>query len=131
MALQLIYGALWLGTGLLARDLTRRLAGDEVAAYVAGALTLCATSDFLTDSPIELGYDISAISSGRVLCAVRWIQGRPATSAGGIGGSRSGQLVDRRRQSPSYCFARCCSGRAPVRTRGSAQSSQPSPGLGL
>ena len=55
LVLQLMYGAIWLGTGLLARDLTRRVAGDDVAAYVAGALTLCATSDFLTDSPIRLG----------------------------------------------------------------------------
>ena len=79
LALQLIYGAIWLGTGLLARDLTRRLAGGEVAAYVAGALTLCATSDFLTNSPIELGYDISAILIVAAFCAaVRWIQGRSA-----------------------------------------------------
>lgn len=80
LALQLIYGAIWLGIGLLARDLTRRLAGDEVAAYVAGALTLCATSDFLTNSPIELGYDSSAFLVLAAFCAaVRWIQRQSAT----------------------------------------------------
>jgi hypothetical protein len=80
LALQLIYGAIWLGTGLLARDLTRRLVRGEVAPYVAGALTLCATSDFLTNSPIELGYDSSAILVLAAFCgAVRWIQGRSAT----------------------------------------------------
>ena len=80
LVLQLMYGAIWLGTGLLARDLTRQLAGDEMAAYVAGALTLCATSDFLTNSPVELGYDISAILILAAFCAaVRWIQGQSAT----------------------------------------------------
>src|SRR5262249_47795119 len=75
LALQLIYGAIWLGIGLLARDLTRRLTDDDVAAYLAGALTLCATSDLLTNSPIELGYDSSALLILAAFCAaVRWIQ---------------------------------------------------------
>jgi hypothetical protein len=79
LTLQLIAGLVWLGTGLLARDLARRLFPDALsAAYVAGALTLCATSDFLTNSLVALCYDLSAFYlAAAACCALRWIAGRP------------------------------------------------------
>jgi hypothetical protein len=49
-----------------------------VAAYVAGALTLCATSDFLTNSPIAEEHFGDAHCGG-VLCRRSLIQGQSAT----------------------------------------------------
>jgi hypothetical protein len=72
--LQLLYGVTWLGLGLLAHALARLLApGRPRLAYLAGALTLCATSDFLTDSVVSLGYDVSVLAFFAGLCLLlRW-----------------------------------------------------------
>jgi len=57
LALHMLWGLFWLAIGLVARRVARYLVPDnELAAYLAGALALCATSDFLVDSPVALGY---------------------------------------------------------------------------
>jgi len=77
LALQLLYGATWLGVGLAMYWLGRLLApGRRDVAYLAGALTLCATGDFLTDSPVALGYDVSTLAFVAALChLLRWLRG--------------------------------------------------------
>ena len=77
LALQLIYGATWMGVGLATYWLGRLLApGRPEVAYLAGALTLCATGDFLTDSPVALGYDVSTLAFVTALChLLRWLRG--------------------------------------------------------
>ncbi len=60
IALQLFYGVMWLATGLLSYLIVRRLlAKRPLWAYIAGALTLTATSDFLTNSLVPVGIGIS------------------------------------------------------------------------
>ena len=56
-ALQLLYGLSWLALGWAAWALARELFPDAPrAAWLAGTLTLCATGDYLTGSPVALGY---------------------------------------------------------------------------
>jgi hypothetical protein len=55
----LLYGLVFLATGWAAFALTRELfPGRPRAAWLAGTLTICATSDFLTDSLVALGYQV-------------------------------------------------------------------------
>lgn len=63
LALQLAYGILWLGIGWAAYRLTAEIEpASPRAALLAGTLTLCATSDYLTDSLVALGYQASVFS---------------------------------------------------------------------
>ena len=80
--LHLLSSAAWLAAGLLAHHLARRLWPDQpLAAALAGALTLCATPDFLTGAPLAIGYQLSTVY---YLCGVLlgfiWLQrgSRPA-----------------------------------------------------
>lgn len=59
-SLQLIYGLVWLASGILIYAIVRLLfPGESLLAYFAGALTVCATSDFLTDSLASLHYQVA------------------------------------------------------------------------
>ncbi len=60
IALQVLYGLLWAATGLLAYFIARRLfpSSSRVALF-ACALTLSATSDYLTDSLVAISYSLS------------------------------------------------------------------------
>jgi len=75
-ALHLLSSVAWLAAGLLAHHLCGRLWPDQpLAAALAGALTLCATPDFLTGAPLAIGYQLSTVY---YLCAVLlglvWLQ---------------------------------------------------------
>jgi hypothetical protein len=62
LALQLLYGAVWLAIGWAAFALSRELFPESPrAGWLAGTLTVCATSDFLTDSPVALGYQVCVL----------------------------------------------------------------------
>jgi hypothetical protein len=80
VALQLTYGLVWLATGLLAHRLARRLfPGLRAAPFLAGALTLCATSDFLTNSLVAISYLLAVLSFLAGLTAfVAWLDGASA-----------------------------------------------------
>jgi hypothetical protein len=69
-----LYAVTWLGLGLLAHALAGLLApGRPRLAYLAGALTLCATGDYLTGSVVSLGYDLSVLAFVAALCLLlRW-----------------------------------------------------------
>ena len=88
LALHLFYGAAWLGLGLLAHLVAGELfPGRPRLRLVAGALTLCATADFLTNSPISLGYHVAACAmAAAVWSGLRWLRtGRwPAAAAAGF-----------------------------------------------
>ena len=60
--LQLLTGLLWLATGWIAWRLCRvLLPNDRRVAWIAGTLTICATSDYLTVSPVAVGYLASVL----------------------------------------------------------------------
>lgn len=57
LALHLMWGAFWLAIALVAHKIASFLVpGNALAPYLAGALALCATGDFLFTSPVALGY---------------------------------------------------------------------------
>ena len=79
LSLQLLTGLLWLGTGWAGWEVARALFPDESrAAWLAGTLTVCATSDFLSVSPVAAGYQASVLLG---LCglaaALRFLAGSP------------------------------------------------------
>jgi hypothetical protein len=76
LALHLFYGVAWLGLGLLTHQITGELFPDRPRLrLVAGALALCATADFLTNSPISLGYHVAACAmAAAVFCGLRWLR---------------------------------------------------------
>jgi hypothetical protein len=76
LALHLFYGAAWLGLGLLTHAIARELFPDRPRLpLVAGALTLCATADFLTNSPISLGYHVAACAmAASVWSGLLWLR---------------------------------------------------------
>src|SRR5688572_22987234 len=78
MFLQLLYGLSWLATGLVARQIAGELApGRRLEPYLAGALTLCATSDFLTNSLVAVGYQIAILAIVAAAgCGLAWCRGR-------------------------------------------------------
>ncbi|MEO8054195.1 MAG: hypothetical protein ABI768_03520 [Acidobacteriota bacterium] len=92
-ALQLLYGLTWLALGWAAWRLARELFPDAPrAAWLAGTLTVCATGDFLTSSPVALGYQVSALLGlVGLLCAMRWVNGGawPWLAAGGASAAAS------------------------------------------
>lgn len=62
LALQLLYGLVWLAIGWAAFALSRELFPESpYAAWLAGTLTICATSDYLTDSLVALGYQVCVL----------------------------------------------------------------------
>ncbi len=87
LALELMLGCGWLATGVLAQRLARRLWPDDTrAAWLAGVLTLTATSDFFTDATVAVGY---VLSIAAYLLAVEagfaWLHsGRPSRLAGAL-----------------------------------------------
>jgi hypothetical protein len=61
-ALHAIHGLTWLGIGVAAAALVRTLLpGRPLAAFSAGALTICASSDFLTNSLVAAEYDLAVL----------------------------------------------------------------------
>ncbi|MGH9441850.1 MAG: hypothetical protein ACRD16_06205 [Thermoanaerobaculia bacterium] len=62
LALQVLYGILWALAGVLLYFIARRLFPDSRrVAFFACALTLSATSDYLTDSPVAIHYCLSSV----------------------------------------------------------------------
>ncbi len=78
-ALQLLYGLSWLAVGWAAFLLARELfPGAPRAAWLAGTLTVCATGDYLTGSPVALGYQVCTLLGLLALaCAARFANGEP------------------------------------------------------
>ena len=61
-ALHVIHLLTWLGIGVAAAELVRTLfPGRPLAAFSAGALTICASSDFLTASLVATEYDLAVL----------------------------------------------------------------------
>jgi hypothetical protein len=79
LALHLLYGLSWLAVGWAAWRLAGELfPGAPRAAWLAGTLTVCATGDYLTGSPVALGYQICTLLGLIGLqCAVRFVKGGP------------------------------------------------------
>lgn len=75
--LQVAYGAIWLGIGvLLDRVAARFFPSRARLSLMAGALVLCATGDLLTDSLAMLGYNLALLSFlGALYCLLRWTDG--------------------------------------------------------
>jgi hypothetical protein len=80
-ALQLLYGVTWLAIGLAAWLLARELFPDAPrAGWLAGTLTVCATGDYLTGSPVALGNQVCALMGLLALAfGVRFTRGAPWT----------------------------------------------------
>ncbi|HEX7603806.1 MAG TPA: hypothetical protein VF316_19440 [Polyangiaceae bacterium] len=79
--LQLFYGCVWLAIGWAAARLTRSLfPGASRTAWLAGALTVTATSDILTNSLVATGYNVCVLLGLLALdSGVRFVRGaRPA-----------------------------------------------------
>jgi len=73
--LTLLYGLAWLANGALAAAVGREMFDDDSIGFLAGCLTLTATSDFLTNSLVALGYTASmAIFLGALLLALRYVR---------------------------------------------------------
>jgi hypothetical protein len=63
VTLQLLYGLTWFAAGALIFEIVRLLFPEEhLLAYFAGCLTVCATSDFLTDSLVSLHYQFTVVA---------------------------------------------------------------------
>jgi hypothetical protein len=82
LVLQALYGISWLLLGIALDALVRALfPARRGLALLAGALVLTATSDLLTNSPIALGYNLSALEFlVALIFAVRWLNGGGARS---------------------------------------------------
>jgi len=76
-ALHVIHGLTWLGIGVAAAALVRTLFPDRpLAAFSAGALTICASSDFLTNSLVAAEYDVAVLGYVVFLVgALRFLRG--------------------------------------------------------
>lgn len=76
-ALHAIHGLTWLGIGVAAAALVRTLfPGRPLAAFSAGALTICAASDFLTASLVAVEYDLAVLGFVLFLVgALRFLKG--------------------------------------------------------
>lgn len=75
-SLQLVHGAAWLGQALLAGWIARLLVPHRrVTQLVAVALTLTATSDYLTNNLTALGYNVAVLAFLLALaCGIRFLQ---------------------------------------------------------
>ena len=79
--LQLFYGCVWLAIGWAAARLTKSLfPGASRTAWLAGALTVTATSDMLTNSLVATGYNVCVLLGLLALdSGVRFVRGaKPA-----------------------------------------------------
>ncbi|HEY3350300.1 MAG TPA: hypothetical protein VGM13_11040 [Thermoanaerobaculia bacterium] len=78
-ALQLLYGLSWLAVAWAAWRLAVELfPGGPRAAWMAGTLTVCATGDYLTGSPVALGYQVCTfLALVGLWCALRFVRGCP------------------------------------------------------
>ena len=76
--LQLVYGVVWFFSGLLGYGVLRLLFPRErLLAFLGGSMTLCATSDFLTDSLVALHYQVSAAAYfASLYCLLRYWKNR-------------------------------------------------------
>ena len=74
LALHLLWGAFWLAIALVAHRIAARLApGNPLAPVLAGALSLCATGDFLFTSPVALGYLQAILATlGALAAGLAW-----------------------------------------------------------
>jgi hypothetical protein len=83
IALHLLWGLVWLGIALVARQIAGLLApGNQAAMYLAAALSLCATADFLTTSPVAMNYVVATFALlGALACGLVW---RVRASAGAL-----------------------------------------------
>ena len=94
--LQLLTGLLWFATGWAAWRLCRVLFPDDGrAAGIAGTLTICATSDYLSISPVAVGYLASVLLALLALeGGVRYVEsGRATFLALGCGAAASSVFV--------------------------------------
>ncbi len=75
--LQLFYGCIWLAIGWAAARLTKGLfPGASRTAWLAGALTITATSDILTNSLVATGYNVCVLLGILALdSGVRFVRG--------------------------------------------------------
>ena len=75
--LQLFYGGVWLAIGWAAARLTKSLfPGASRTAWLAGALTVTATSDVLTNSLVATGYNVCVLLGLLALdSGVRFVRG--------------------------------------------------------
>jgi len=88
-ALHVFHVAIWLGIGVAAAELVRTLFPDRpLAAFSAGVLTICASSDFLTTSLVAAEYDLAVLGFVLFLVgALRYLLGAPwCLLAGAIAG---------------------------------------------
>jgi hypothetical protein len=78
--LQLFYGCIWLAIGWAAARLTKSLfPGASRTAWLAGALTVTATSDLLTNSLVATGYNVCVLFGLLALdSGVRFVRGARA-----------------------------------------------------
>jgi hypothetical protein len=78
-ALHVLHALTWLGIGVAAAALVRTLfPGRPLAAFAAGALTICASSDFLTTSLVAAEYDVAVLGYALFLVgALRFLRGSP------------------------------------------------------
>jgi len=78
-ALQFLYGLSWLAVAWAAWRLASELFPDAPrAAWLAGTLTACATGDYLTGSPVALGYQVCTfLALVGLWCAQRFVRGGP------------------------------------------------------
>jgi hypothetical protein len=86
-ALHVIHTLAWLGIGVAAAALVKTLLPDRpLAAFSAGALTICASSDFLTTSLVAAEYDVAVLGFVVFLVgALRFLRGSGwGLLAGGI-----------------------------------------------
>ena len=76
LALQLLYGALWVGQALAAGWITAMLFPHRrLTRLVVAALTLTATSDYLTDNLTAIGYDFGVLTLLLAVgCGLRFLQ---------------------------------------------------------
>jgi hypothetical protein len=78
-ALQLLTGLSWIAIGWTAWRLARELFPNAPrVAWLAGTLTICATGDFLTASPVALSYQTGALLGlAALLFGLRFVHGAP------------------------------------------------------
>jgi hypothetical protein len=88
-ARQVMHSLTWLGIGIAAAALVKALLPDRpLASFFAGALTVTASSDYLTGSLVAAEYDLAVLGFVVFLLgSLRFLrEGRPALLAGALAG---------------------------------------------